>query len=132
MSDARQECGLLNQGMRYQFTEHGDYIRAVIGADAAIEDFANFYRELQTHCTIRGIHRALVIVAPRSLVPSPERLTTFGGAGFIEGFKLALVCAGWTLYQACAKAERAAAKADVQVRAFFQETEGVRWLSGGR
>jgi hypothetical protein len=32
-------------------------------------------------------------------------------------------------YQACAKAERAASKAGVQVRAFFQETEGIRWLT---
>ena len=116
--------------MRYQITEHGDYVRAVIGDAAATEDFASFYKELQTLCTVRGFDRALVVVLPDA-VPSPERLMAFNRAGFIAGFKLALVCAAWTLYQACAKAERAASQAGVQVRAFFQETEGVRWLTGG-
>jgi hypothetical protein len=115
--------------MRYQITEHGDYIRAVIGDAADAEDFASFYKELQTLCKVRGFDRALVVVLPEYAVPSPERLGTFDGAGFIDGFKLALVCAAWTLYQACAKAERAASKAGVQVRAFFQETEGIRWLT---
>ena len=115
--------------MRYQITEHGDYIRAVIGEAAAIEDFASFYKELQTLCTVRGFDRALVVVLPEYAVPSPERLSAFSSAGFMAGFKLALVCAAWTLYQACAKAERAASQAGVQVRAFFQETEGVRWLT---
>jgi hypothetical protein len=115
--------------MRYQITEHGDYVRAVIGDAAGAEDFASFYRELQTLCTVRGFDRALVVVLPEYAVPSPERLSAFHGAGFIDGFKLALVCAAWTLYQACAKAERAASQAGVQVRAFFQETEGVRWLT---
>jgi hypothetical protein len=114
--------------VRYQITEHGDYIRAVIGDAAAIEDFASFYKELQTLCTVRGFDRALVVVLPE-YAPSPERLSAFSSAGFIAGFKLALVCAAWTLYQACAKAERAASQAGVQVRAFFQETEGVRWLT---
>ena len=115
--------------MRYQITEHGDYLRAVIGDAAGPEDFAAFYKELQTLCKVRGFDRALVVVLPEYAVPSPERMGTFAHAGFIDGFKLALVCAAWTLYQACAKAERAASKADVQVRAFFQETEGVRWLT---
>jgi hypothetical protein len=35
-----------------------------------------------------------------------------------------------TLYQACNKAERAATKAGVNVRAFLQEMEAVRWLTG--
>lgn len=115
--------------MRYQITEHGDYIRAVIGAAADTEEFAAFYKELQTLCTARGFDRALVVVAPGDPVPSAERLIAFDRAGFIAGFKLALVCATWALYQACAKAERAASKAGVQVRAFFQETEGIRWLT---
>jgi hypothetical protein len=116
--------------MRYQITEHGGYIRAVIGDAANTEDFASFYKELQTLCALRGFDRALVVVLPEYAVPSLERLSAFDRAGFIDGFKLALVCAAWTLYQACAKAERAASKAGVQVRAFFQETEGIRWLTG--
>lgn len=115
--------------MRYQITEHDDYIRAVIGDAAVIEDFASFYKELQTFCSVRGLHRALVVVLPEYAVPSAERLSAFSRAGVMAGFKLALVCAAWTLYQTCAKAERAAAKAGVQVRAFFQEAEGVRWLT---
>ena len=117
--------------MRYHITEHGRYIRAVVGDGADKEDFASFYRELQTLCTVRGFDRALVVVLPEYAVPSPERLSAFNNAGFIDGFRLALVCAAWTLYQACAKAERAASQAGVQVRAFFQETEGVRWLTDG-
>ena len=46
------------------------------------------------------------------------------------GYDGALVCATWTLYQACNKAERAATKAGVNVRAFLQEMEAVRWLTG--
>jgi hypothetical protein len=115
--------------MRYQITEHGDYVRAVIGDAAGTEDFAAFFRELKILCTVRGFDRALVVVLPDYAVPSPDRLSSFHSAGFIDGFKLALVCAAWTLYQACAKAERAASQAGVQVRAFFQETEGVRWLT---
>ena len=115
--------------MRYQITEHGEYVRAVIGDAASTEEFADFYRELQTLCTVRGFDRALVVVLPEYAVPSPDRLGVFHTAGFIDGFKLALVCAAWTLYQACAKAERAASRAGVQVRAFFQEAEGVRWLT---
>ena len=114
--------------MRYTFTEHPDYVRGVIGDDASLEEFATFYRELQTRCAAQGVYRALVVVNPEHSVPSPDRLATFSGAGMKGGFRLALVCAGWTLYQACAKAERAAARAGVQVRAFFQETEGLRWL----
>ena len=116
--------------MHYQITEHGDYIRGVIGDAARVEDFAAFYKELQTRCTIRGFDRALVVVQPESAVPGPERLTLFENAGFINGFKLALVCATWTLYQACNKAERAASKAAIHVRAFLQEMEAVRWLTG--
>jgi hypothetical protein len=115
--------------MRYQITEHGDYIKAVIGDAADLEDFETFYKELQTLCTVRGFKRALVVVLPEYGLPTPERLASFLRAGFIDGFKLALVCAAWTLYQACAKAERIALKAGVQMRAFFQETEGIRWLT---
>ena len=116
--------------MRYQITEHGDYLRAVIGADAATDEFVEFYRELQQRCATRGLDRALVVVLPEAAVPGPERLGLFDGVGFIEGFRLALVCATWTLYQACNKAERAATQAAVQVRAFVQEMEAVRWLNG--
>jgi hypothetical protein len=117
--------------MRYQITEHGDYVRAVISDAAQVEDFAAFYKELQARCAERGVDRAMVVVLPESAVPGPERLGMFDGAGFIEGFKLALVCATWTLYQACNKAEQAATKAAVHVRAFLQEMEAVRWLTGG-
>jgi hypothetical protein len=116
--------------MRYQITEHRDYVRAVIGDDADGVEFERFYRELQALCAARGFQRALVVVRPEGTVPGPERLQLFGSAGFLEGFKLALVCATWTLYQACNKAERAAAKAAVTVRAFLQEMEAVRWLTG--
>lgn len=115
--------------VRYQITEHGDYIRAVIGDAADAEEFASFYKELQTRCTTRGFDRALVVVLPEGNVPGPERLALFKHAGFIAGFKLALVCATWTLYQACNKAERAASRAAIQVRAFLQEMEAVRWLT---
>ena len=115
--------------MHYHFTEHGDYLRAVIGDGADAEEFASFYRELQTRCATSGFSRALVVVLPESDVPGPERLSMFSGAGFMEGFRLALVCATWTLYQACNKAERAAKEAAVNVRAFLQEMEAVRWLT---
>ena len=46
------------------------------------------------------------------------------------GYDGALVRATWTLYQGCNKAERAATKAGVNVRAFLQEMEAVRWLTG--
>jgi hypothetical protein len=88
-----------------------------------------FYKELQTRCTTRGFDRALVVVMPESDSPSPERLRMFEGAGFIKGFKLALVCASWTLYQACNKAEMAANRAAIHVRAFLQEMEAVSWLT---
>lgn len=115
--------------MHYQITEHGDYLRAVIGDAAAVEDFVALYKELQTRCTIRGFDRALVVVMPESAAPGPDRLALYAGAGFIEGFRLALVCATWTLYQACNKAERAASKAAIHVRAFLQEMEAVSWLT---
>jgi hypothetical protein len=114
--------------MRHEITEHGDYLRGVIGDAASVEDFAAFYRELQERCTARGCDRALVVVVPESEVPNAERLYTYKRAGFISGFKLALVCAAWTLYQACSEAERAAAAASVKVRAFFHEMEALRWL----
>jgi hypothetical protein len=113
--------------VHYQITEHGDYLRAVIGDAAGVDDFAGFYRELQVRCAGRGLDRALVIVRPESEMPGPERLMLFEGANFAEGFKLALVCATWTLYLACNKAERAAHNA-VHVRAFLQEMEAVAWL----
>jgi hypothetical protein len=115
--------------MHYYFTEHVDYIRAVIGDGADAEEFANFYRELQRRCTTGGFTRALVVVLPESAVPGPERLSLFGGAGFIGEFRLALVCATWTLYQACNNAERTAKEAAITVRAFLQEMEAVAWLT---
>jgi hypothetical protein len=114
--------------MPYQITEHGQYLRAIIGDDAALDEFASFYRELQARCTSRVCSRALVVVRPESAVPSPERLLTFATAGFSKGFKLALVCATWTLYRACNNAEKAAAQAGIRMRAFLQEMEGVAWL----
>jgi len=116
--------------MRYQITEHADYVRAVIGDGADADEFTRLYSELQSLCALRGFDRALVVVRPEGMVPGPDRLALFSGAGFVDGFRLALVCATWTLYQACNKAERAAAKAAVRVRAFLQEMEAVRWLSG--
>jgi hypothetical protein len=102
----------------------------VISEDASTDEFAALYRELQTRCTTAGYDRALVVVHPESAVLGPDRFVNFNNAGFIDGFRLALVCATWTLYQACNKAERAAARAAVNVRAFLQEMEAVRWLTG--
>ena len=115
--------------MHYQITEHGDYLRAVIGDAAGPDDFAKVYRELQERCRSSKVDRALVVVLPEGDVPGPDRLSTFQGAGFMDGFKLALVCATWALYQACNKAERAASQAAIDVRAFLQEMEAVRWLT---
>jgi hypothetical protein len=114
--------------MQYQVTQHGDYLRAVIGDGAGLDEFASLYRELQTRCAVRGLDRALVVVHPESEAPGPDPLMLFQRAGFVEGFKLALVCATWTLYQACNKAEKAAARAGIKVRAFLQEMEGITWL----
>ena len=116
--------------MTYRITEHEDYLRAVIADDASTEDFAALYRELQTRCAHAGYDGALVVVEPEGALAGPERLVSFRGAGFMAGFRLALVCATWTLYQACNKAERAATKAGVNVRVFLQEMEAVRWLTG--
>jgi hypothetical protein len=116
--------------MRYQITQHERYLRAVIAEDASTDEFAALYRELQTRCTVGGYDRALVVVHPESAVSGADRFANFNNAGFIDGFRLALVCATWTLYQACNKAERAAARAAVNVRAFLQEMEAVRWLTG--
>jgi hypothetical protein len=115
--------------MHYEITEHSTYLRAVIGDAADKDDFAAFYREVQKRCALLGLDRALVIVTPEEDVPGPDRLGNFTGAGFIDGFRLALVCATWTLYQACNNAERAASQAAVKVRAFLQEMEAVRWLT---
>ena len=115
--------------MHYQITEHRDYLRAVIGDAAGMDEFVSLYKELQSRCRSRGFDRALVVVIPEVEFPGPERLSLFNQAGFIDGFKLALVCATWTLYQACNKAERAASKAAVNVRAFLQEMEAVSWLT---
>ena len=114
--------------MHYAITAHKDYLRAVIADDASTDEFAALYRELRTRCADAGCNRALVVVRPEGSVLGPERLASFCAAGFITGFRLALVCETWTLYQACNKAERAATKADVNVRAFLQEMEAVRWL----
>src|SRR5919106_6646573 len=107
--------------MRYQITEHGDYLRGVIGDAADLDEFESFYRELQSRCAAGGFQRALVVVRPETDVPGSERIALFERAGFVAGFKLALVCATWTLYQACNKAERAANQAAFKVRAFLQE-----------
>jgi hypothetical protein len=115
--------------MHYDITEHPNYLRGVIGDGAKPDEFAAFYRELQMRCALRGFERALVVVRPEHDVPGPDRLSTFERAGFIEGFRLALVCATWTLYQACNKAEMAARRATVNVRAFLQEVEAVSWLT---
>ena len=116
--------------MPYEITPQDDYIRAVIGDDASQEDFVALFREMKALCATRGVGRAMVVVSPHAgIVPTFEHLSSYAGAGFMNGFKLALVCAGWALYRACQKAERAAQKAGVHVRAFFQEAEGSRWLS---
>jgi hypothetical protein len=116
--------------MHYYFTEHtGGYMRAVIGDSADAEEFASFYRELRTRCASGGFRRALVVVIPENQVPGPERLGSYDRAGFIEGFKLALVCATWALYQSCNKAEQTAKEAAINVRAFLQEMEAVAWLT---
>ena len=116
--------------MPYEFTPHEDYIRAVISDGASQEDFVALFREMKALCATRGVDRAMVVVSHgASAVPTFEQLSSYAGAGFMNGFKLALVCAGWALYRACQKAERAAEKAGMQVRAFFQETEGSRWLN---
>lgn len=117
--------------MPYSFTEHHDYIRAVIGDDASQDDFVGLFREMKALCATRGVGRGMVVVSHGAgPIPTFEHLSSYAGAGFMEGFKLALVCTGWALYRACQKAERAAEKAGVQVRAFFQETEGSQWLTG--
>jgi hypothetical protein len=116
--------------MHYEITAHGDYLRAVIADSATLSDFQGLYRELQSRCSAEGLSRALVVVRPESEAPGPERLRGFESAGFAEGFRLALVCATWTLYQACSKAERAATRAAIKTRAFLQEMEAVQWLTG--
>jgi hypothetical protein len=116
--------------MAHQIAERGGYLRGVIGDEASVDDFVAFYQELEQRCTERGYDRALVVVVPETQVPGPDRLHTYKRAGFMHGFKLALVCAAWTLYQACNEAERAAAAAaSIHVRAFFHEMEAVRWLT---
>ena len=55
--------------MRYQITEHADYVRAVIGDGADASEFARFYSELQSLCALRGFDRALVVVRPEGAVP---------------------------------------------------------------
>jgi hypothetical protein len=117
--------------MPYQLTQYPTYLRAVIGHGATADEFATFYRAVQARCVELGLERALVVVAPGDEVPRYEDLGGFGAAGFVDGFRLALVCATWTLYQACNKAERTAARAGFQVRTFLQEMEGVTWLSNG-
>ena len=115
--------------MHYTITAHKDYLRAVIADDASTDEYAALYRELKSRCAANGYDRALVVVQPESTIPGPDRLVDFCNAGFVAGFRLALVCATWTLYQTCNKAERAAAKAAVTVRAFLQEMEAERWLT---
>lgn len=117
--------------MPYQLSPRPTYLRAVINNGASAEEFAAFYREVQTRCAELGLERALVVVVPGDEVPRHEDLGGFHTVGFVDGFRLALVCATWTLYQACNKAERAASRAGFQVRTFLQEMEGVNWLSNG-
>ena len=116
--------------MPYQFTEHSEYIRAVIPDNASLEDFVGLFREMKALSTTRGVDRGMVVVAHNAgQVPTFEHLSSYAGAGFMQGYKLALVCGGWALYRGCQKAERAAEKAGVKTRAFFQEAEGSRWLT---
>jgi len=115
--------------MHYEIVQQGTYVRAVVGDSASTEEYASFYAEVQKRCATLGLVRALVVVRPEDEMPGPERLTTYQRAGFAEGFKLALVCATWTLYQACNKAEMAATRATFNVRAFLQEMEAVSWLT---
>jgi hypothetical protein len=116
--------------MPYQFTEHSEYIRAVIPDDASMEEFVGLFREMKTLSATRGVGRGMVVVRHNAgAVPTFEHLSSYAGAGFMDGFKLALVCGGWALYRGCQKAERAAEKAGVHARAFFQEAEGSHWLS---
>jgi hypothetical protein len=117
--------------MPYQLTQYPSYLRAVIGNGATADEFTTFYREVQTRCAELGLERALVVVVPGDNVPGYEDVGRFHGAGFVDGFRLALICATWTLYQACNKAERTATRAGFQVRTFLQEMEGVTWLSNG-
>jgi hypothetical protein len=117
--------------MPYQLTQYPEYLRAVIGNGATADEFASFYRDVQLRCAELGLERALVVVVPGDEVPHFEDLGRFSGAGFADTFRLALICATWTLYQACNKAERTAARAGFQVRTFLQEMEGVTWLSNG-
>ncbi len=116
--------------MPYQLSEHQNYLRAVISNNATPEEFATFYRELQMRCAELGFERALVVVVPEGEPVGHESLGRLAGVGFVDGFRLALICATWTLYQACNKAERAASRAGFQVRTFLQEMEGVTWLRG--
>lgn len=120
---------MLSLVVHHEITDQGDYMRGVIGDAASADDFTVFYQELQRRCTARGCDRALVVVVPEDAVPGAERLKGYKRAGFIDGFKLALVCAAWTLYQACSEAERTAERASIKVRAFFHEMEAVRWLT---
>jgi hypothetical protein len=115
--------------VHYEITQPGNYLRGVIADTATMQEFASFYLELQTRSTALGFDRALVVVRPDKEMPGPERLVNFQQAGFIAGFKLALVCATWTLYQSCNKAEMAADRLAVNVRAFLQEMEAVSWLT---
>jgi len=118
--------------MHYEITQRGTYLRGVIADTASTQEFASFYLELQTRSAALGFDRALVVVRPEHEAPGPERLSNFHQAGFISGFKLALVCATWTLYQACNKAETAADRVAVNVRAFLQEMEAVSWLTASK
>jgi hypothetical protein len=115
--------------VHYEITQRGNYLRGVIGDTASTQEFASFYLELQTRSTALGFDRALVVVRPEREVAGTERLVMFQAAGFIGGFKLALVCATWTLYQSCNNAETAADRVAVNVRAFLQEMEAVSWLT---
>jgi hypothetical protein len=125
----RERALRISREMPYRITEHGTYIRGVIGDAASLEDFVRFYKEVQALCALRRIARALVVVQPENELPGPDRLGLFGDAGFVDGFRLALVCTTWTLYRACNRAEQAASEAAIRVRAFLQEMEAVRWLT---
>lgn len=126
---ARAQPLLRVREMPYAFTDHSEYVRAVIPADATQDDFVALFREMKAISAKRGVDRGMVVVSPDSgSVPTFEHLSSYASVGFIGGYKLALVCGGWTLYRACQKAERAADKAGVQTRAFFQEAEGTSWL----
>jgi len=48
------------------------FLGSYYGTVIRTEDFADFYKQLQTRCTIRGFNRALVVVLPKAPSPGPS------------------------------------------------------------